>query len=201
MVIGSFPGELRAARGTKGKTGSGGCSLPSDKLTLRELAKMNGKVTSVTLRPGLSWTAFCSLPDHLQKEYLEAMLSHDATSVTLSEMFRISQSSLYHRAKSLGVVFPQYNGYTNKKKRESWEAYCQKCAEQKEEKLNELKEKEETKVAEVKTEIVKNEAATSLKSGRLCFEGRGDEIARLLAEVLPGGEIEVEVNFRALDIE
>lgn len=55
-----------------------------------------------------------------------------------------------------------------------------------------------TKPVTVTTSVTKP-VPPVLKSGRLCLEGDGFEIARLLTELLPAGEIEAEVNFRVLE--
>lgn len=199
MVIGSFPGELRAARGTKSKTGgTSGCELPSDKLTLKQIEAMHGEITSVTLRPGLSWTALCALPEHLQKAYMETMVEHGASSFALADMFDISQTSVYNRLKALGITMPPVPASVARQNRERWDAWCEECEKKKAEKIAELEGKEMAEEKKITTEVTKVGKSMVLKSGRLCLEGEGAEIARLLMEILPGGELEVEVNFHAV---
>ena len=216
MTNGYFPGALEAARATKKQ--KGGCNLPSDRLSLKEIQSLHGPITSVTLKPGLSWSGFCALPEHLQKEYAEAMIAHGASGTTLAEMFGIPVTTMKMRLKPLGVVFGQYGGVKAAENADRFKAWCEECAAEKEKKLEELKnapatvepkteefltEKakeayetmEETKTVKVETSVKK---PTVFQSGRLCFEGEGYEIAKLLGEILPFGEIEVEVNFRVI---
>ena len=216
MTYGYFPGALAAARATKKQ--KGGCNLPSDRLTLKEIQSRHGPITSVTLKPGLSWSGFCALPEHLQKEYADAMIAHGASGTTLAEMFGIPVSTMKMRLKPLGVVFGRYGGTNAAENADRFKSWCKECAAEKEKKLEELK----TEAVEPKEEEFMTEKAaaayaametpekkpvtmttavkkpTVFQSGRLCFEGEGFEIAKLLGEILPFGEIEVEVNFRVV---
>ena len=218
MAIGSFPGQLAAARGVKKQ--KGGCNLPSDRLTLKEIQALHGPITSVTLKPGLSWSGFCALPEHLQKEYADAMIAHGASGTTLAEMFGIPVSTMKMRLKPLGVVFGQYGSAKAAENADRFKAWREECAAEKEKKLEELKnapatvepkeeefmtEKAAAAYAAMETPEKKPVAVTKavkkptvFQSGRLCFEGEGYEIAKLLGEILPFGEIEVEVNFRVV---
>lgn len=218
MTNGYFPGALAAARATKKQ--KGGCNLPSDRLTLKEIQSLHGPITSVTLKPGLSWSGFCALPEHLQKEYADAMIAHGASGTTLAEMFGIPVTTMKMRLKPLGVVFGQHGSAKAAENADRFKAWREECAAEKEKKLEELKnapatvepkeeefmtekaaaayaamETPEKKTVKVETSVKK---PTVFQSGRLCFEGEGYEIAKLLGEILPFGEIEVEVNFRVV---
>lgn len=218
MTNGYFPGALAAARGRVKQ--KGGCRLPSDRLTLKEIEAMHGPITSVTLKPGLSWTAFCALPDHLQKQYAEAMIAHGASGTTLAQMFGIPVTTMKVRMKPLGIIFGQYGGAKAAENAERFKDWIEECEAEKEKKLEELKnapatvepkeeefmtEKAAAAYAAMETPEKKPVAVTTavkkptvFQSGRLCFEGEWYEIAKLLGEILPFGEIEVEVNFHVI---
>ena len=66
------------------------CSLPSDNLTPRQLAKLSGPCVSVKMNAPTTWKEFKPLPDNLKREYL----------VGLRDRYGVSQTEI---AKMLGV--------------------------------------------------------------------------------------------------
>lgn len=66
------------------------CSLPSDNLTPRQLAKLSGPCVSVKMNAPTTWKEFKPIPDNLKREYL----------VGLRDRYGVSQTEI---AKMLGV--------------------------------------------------------------------------------------------------
>ena len=189
--IGSFAGQVSAARHTKGHGGGvSACDLPSDRLSEKELEKMNGEVQTVKLRPGLSWAKFCGLSETLQAAYLEAMIEHGACIMDLAVMFGVNMPSVSIRAETLGVAFPKKTDH------KLWTDWCMECL------LKNKKEEElmAEKTYTVTTAVTKETPKSCIKSGSLILRGTGDEVASQLKRVLAEGTIyEVKVEFEVDD--
>lgn len=183
--IGSFPGELSAARHTVGR--KHGCSLPSDNLTQQQIQKLNGEVKTVRLRPGIKWAELCALTDTMQREYLNTMIEHGAHSVQLGEMFGVSSVAVGMRCKALGV--PLNAKGAGKKVLEDdalrWRAWVTKCAEEDKQK------EEEKKVDEKKSDNITITTAVTtpivgVTSGTISVIGTVEEVLAAVNRVLVG---------------
>lgn len=107
-------GGKRIARGAfskKGGSRSKRCSLPSDKLTPKQLKERNGKVISYNLNKPMSWKTFKSLDDETQSQYIYTLAhKYHARSMDVAEMFGLNPSyfSTYITGKSYGKgMFPR----------------------------------------------------------------------------------------------
>lgn len=191
--IGSFPGELAAARSTKGRAGSGGCSLPSDSLTAEEIRKLNGEVKTVRLRPGIVWAELCALSDRMQTEYLKVMIEHGARPKTLGKMLGVSDQSVRLRMQALGLPMDK-QGMSHTVvdgKDKQWDEWCAKCAEEdraKEEKPVDRKTLEDAgliypeKSITITTQITKG---ADIRSASITMRGMGDQIIDTIKSMLP----------------
>lgn len=83
----------RLARGAYAKKNgcrSKKCSLPSDKLTKKQLKERNGKVMSYNLSKPMDWKTFKSLDKDTKTEYLYRLVHvHHARAKDVAEMFGI----------------------------------------------------------------------------------------------------------------
>ena len=103
----------RIARGAfakKGGSRSKRCSLPSDKLTEKQLKERNGKIMSYNLSKPMDWKTFKSLDDETQSQYLYGLVrKYHARAKDVAEMFGINQNyfSQWLLGKSWGKgLFP-----------------------------------------------------------------------------------------------
>lgn len=191
--IESFPGELAAARSTKGRTGSGGCSLPSDSLTAEEIRKLNGEVKTVRLRPGIVWAELCALSDRMQTEYLKTMIEHGARPKTLGKMLGVSDQSVRLRMQALGLPLAK-QGVSHTVvdgMDKQWDEWCAKCSEEdkaKEEKQMDRKTLEDAgmiypeKSMTITTQITKG---ADIKRGSVEMRGTADQIVNTVMAMLP----------------
>lgn len=106
-------GGKRIARGAfakKGGSRSKRCSLPSDKLTPKQLKERNGKVMSYNLNKPMSWKTFKSLDNETQSQYLYGLAhKYHARAKDVAEMFGLNRNyfSQWLHGKSWGKdIFP-----------------------------------------------------------------------------------------------
>jgi len=77
--------KKRIARGAfnrKGTTNRKGCRLPHENLTKKELEKLNGEITTVSMLSPISWTTFKTLAPDLQEEYLDTQIKRFGVGLT-----------------------------------------------------------------------------------------------------------------------
>ncbi len=193
--IGSFPGEIQAARHTKGHSGTG-CTLPSDSLTAAQVAKMSGEVRTVRLRPGLKWSAFCALNDRMQSEYIKTMVEHGARPKTLGYMFGVSDQSVRLRIKALGLPLDRTEVSTlvQKEKDKEWDEWCAKCAQEDAEK--EVKVREQEKPAPVISTSVN--CGSTILGGSVMMTGMVRDVLARLADLIPDAKVEISVEYKVL---
>ena len=103
----SKTGAMHRKNGSRSKK----CTLPSDHLTKKEREKMNGPVQSIKMnRPYNDWRQFRSLPESMQVEYLNNLITkYGARGCDIAQMFDISSSCLYATCKGYvdKVYFPR----------------------------------------------------------------------------------------------
>lgn len=201
--IGSFPGELAAARHTKGHSATG-CTLPSDSLTAEEIRKLNGEVKTIRLRPGITWAELCALSDTMQEAYLRAMLEHGARTQTLSKMLGVSDQSVRMRMQALGLPLdkPGVSHTVLDGKDKEWHAWCLKCSE-------EDKAKEEMPV-EPKTELHLDNGGLTITTevtkgatvmhGSVSMKGTYEEILNTIRQMLPADrKLRVNIEYKHME--
>lgn len=206
--IGSFPGELAAARSTKGRTGSGGCSLPSDSLTAEEIRKLNGEVKTVRLRPGIVWAELCALSDRMQTEYLKTMIEHGARPKTIGKMLGVSDTSVRLRMQALGLPLDKQgvSRIVTDGKDKQWDEWCAKCAEEdraKEEKPVEPKVDKAVQFEmdnggfRISTAVIRG---AKVMRGSVAMTGTAEEILTSVREMLPtDGRLWVNIEYKHME--
>ena len=205
--IGSFPGELAAARSTKGRTGSGGCSLPSDSLTAEEIRKLNGEVKTVRLRPGITWAELCALSNRMQTEYLKTMIEHGARPKTLAKMLGVSDASVRLMMQALGLPMDKQgvNHTVTDGKDKQWDEWCAKCAEEdraKEEKPVDRKAMEDAlrKLSNLTTVTTMVTKGATVIHGSVAMTGTAEEILTSVREMLPtDGRLWVNIEYKHME--
>ena len=71
------------------------CSLPSDRFSKSELAKMNGEVLSYHMREPMEWREFTKLPADLATEYMNALIaSFDVGAKHIAKMLGVTPNTL-----------------------------------------------------------------------------------------------------------
>ena len=95
----------RSASKKKNGSKSKKCSLPSDKLSRKEIASMNGPVKSWKMTEFYTWDEFKSMPKDIQAEYLNYLIKQYGvgTRTISSVLFEKSASNLGNYIKNSGL--------------------------------------------------------------------------------------------------
>lgn len=90
--------------------GKGGCKLPSDFMTKKEIKAMNGEcVKYASLKGPMNWTEFKRLPDDLKKEYVLSIRERfNAPNNAIADMFNVSPTCISKYFKCLGLVMSSH---------------------------------------------------------------------------------------------
>ena len=100
------------------------CGLPSDHLTQKQWKERNGACMTMNLTRPMSWEDFSQLPDSMQKEYLQHLIdTYHVGCGAIGKMFGHSQSTVFNRAKKLGVTLANTNGRLPSELQERWLAF------------------------------------------------------------------------------
>lgn len=83
----------------------GGCTLPSDTMTRKEIAAMNGEVKTYNVTRPMKWSEYKRLPDDLKREYWRNMQSCGGAATWLEEHMGVSNDTILNAAKAVGCPF------------------------------------------------------------------------------------------------
>ena len=113
--------------------------LPSDRLTNKQRAQLNGSPVTYKLNRPMSWEEFKALPHHVQTEYVQLLMRNfKANATRLADMFGINVSSFckYFKTNELGITFTRGNGSAlSREQLEGWSKFVD--GEKPEEELHE----------------------------------------------------------------
>lgn len=184
-------GKKRIARSAFLKPRHSGCTLPSDKMTRKEIAAMNGEVKTYNVTRPMKWSEYKRLPDDLKREYWRNMQSCGGAATWLAPLMGASDASIRNAAEAVGVPFKR-GAYDQ----ELWQAVeyrwaIQDCAQAAQERTQDAAECSNTPPGAKPAEPLKTPAA--LTHARLVLNGERESILQHLALLMPdSGEIVVE---------
>ena len=85
--------------------GKGGCTLPHEFKTKKELKAMNGEVKNFNLNKPMYWDTFKSMPDDLKKEYINGLREKfDVPDMKIAEMFGVIPNTVSRFFKCYGLA-------------------------------------------------------------------------------------------------
>lgn len=85
--------------------GKGGCKLPSDFMTKKEIKAMNGEVKSYRLNEPMNWDTFKGMPDDLKGQYLKWIREEfGASDAAIAEMMNIHAVTFGKYMRVLGLT-------------------------------------------------------------------------------------------------
>jgi len=101
--------KKRTARGVYSKkthNGKAGCRLPSESLTAKEKAALNGPVVSYNLSKPMTWGQYRALPNDQTRALYLTKLVRDigAKDCMLSKMFGVSDKTVFNERTRLGIA-------------------------------------------------------------------------------------------------
>lgn len=89
-----------SARKRKTHNGKGGCTLPHESMTKKELDALNGPAVTVDPRKPMTWDEFKALPSSSQEYYVSYLAKHYHVSGSdLCRMFKIATSTFVRHVK------------------------------------------------------------------------------------------------------
>lgn len=108
-----------SARHKKNGSKSKRCSLPSDKLTKKQIKERCGPVITYNLNKSMKWLDFKALPSDVQAEYLQKLQrDFNVTAVDLGKMFEVQPLTVRKHVanNNLNVDFPRGRTMTSDQK-------------------------------------------------------------------------------------
>lgn len=103
------------------------CGLPSDYMTRKERAAMNGPVKTYKLDEPMTFNEFLDLPDDLKKMYLQNLSElYGASNGSIAKMMGCTDVTVGRYKKILGIGCPGRGAgkRMSKDKKAMWEAFC-----------------------------------------------------------------------------
>ena len=183
------------------------CTLPSDNMTAGEIRKRNGEIMQYKLNQPMKWKEFKSMPEDLQKEYIQKLASEKkARIIDIAEMLGVHKNYL---SKYSRTIFQGETPFTrthqvnqNKEWRDSIEGNITTSEERKNEEVNSLEERsEEAETANESVKQPKNVETSErmkIKKGYICYEGRPQEVfSKLILGLNPEQIYGFEILFYA----
>lgn len=178
----------RGIYGKKNGSKSKRCSLPSDKLSKKELKKLNGECKMYNLSKPMSYSVFCSMPVDLRIEYLTKLRDEFGASLSdIAVMMHVSYNALsVHKNAQLNGK-PEFKSY--KKSRLDGLAWARFLTQDCDKPAEELKE-EKPEVADEPVVIKKLCVDIStpkfdlIQNGNLVLTGKPEDIIHVLHSIL-----------------
>ena len=76
------------------------CNLSTDYMTRKQMKERSGKPVTYNFKKPMNWQDFCSLPVHIQKEYLLNLISeYQTTASDLARMFGVTAQTVTKHCK------------------------------------------------------------------------------------------------------
>lgn len=201
--------------------GKGGCKLPSDFMTKKEINAMNGEAKTFNLNKPMYWDMFESMPDDLKKEYITGLRERfDVPDNKIAEMFGVGGNTISRFFKCYGLAVAHKRGNRNWDE-EGWDRWrgaivdlAEVPAEFTVEAESESDSKTPVETVEeeiditVETKVEENQGRscdhTERKraiplNGRMVFNGTIDEIVESLRLILGNSEVGLIVDWSIID--
>lgn len=108
-----------SARHKKNGSKSKKCTLPSDRLTEKQIRERHGRTIVYNLNKPMDWITFKNLPVHAQKEYLSQLKqAFGVTATDIAKMFGVTASTVlrYTETQSFNIDFSRGHRMSGEKK-------------------------------------------------------------------------------------
>lgn len=183
------------------------CTLPSDNLTAGQIKKRNGEIMEYKLNKPMKWKEFRSMPEDLQKEYIQKLASEKkAKAKDVAEMLGIHKNYLSDYTRTLFQGETPFAGKHQVNQSQEWRDFIEgnktTSEKSKNEEVNSLEER--SKEAETSNERVKQpksaetQTEMKIKKGYVCYEGRPQEVfSKLILGLNPEQTYGFEIIFYA----
>lgn len=96
--------KMVARSASKKNTHGGRVRFPSDNMTKKEIAKMNGEVKEYRMNEPMGWKEFKALPDDLKISYIKSLREkYNAPDIHIANMLGVCRTSLVKEIARLGL--------------------------------------------------------------------------------------------------
>ena len=199
--------------------GKGGCTLPHEFKTKKELKAMNGEIKNFNLNKPMYWDTFKSMPDDLKKEYITGLRENfDVPDMKIAEMFGVIPNTVSRFFKCYGLAETHKRG-SRKWDEDGWDRWRGAKIDLPEIPVIEsIENAPETPVEAVEAEIdipVENEVVENQgcscghverkravpANGKMTFDGPIEEIVETLQMLLAGAEVTLDVAWTVMESE
>ena len=183
------------------------CTLPSDNMTAGQIKKRNGEIMQYKLNQPMKWKEFKSMPEDLQKEYIQKLASEKkARAIDIAEMLGVHKNYFSSIARALFQGETPFTGKHQVNQSQEWRDFIEgnitTPEEKKNEEVNSLEERSEE--AETANERVKQpksaetQTEMKIKRGYVCYEGRPQQVfSKLILGLNPEQTYGFEILFYA----
>lgn len=194
----------RTARGVYAKKGgsrSKRCSLPSDNLTAKQRKELNGPMTNYNLSKKMTWEEFLAMPNDLQREYIEKLISeHKARRIDVIKMFGISNNGLAKYLKTKQNGWTPWGKTGAKKLNPEWRRFVSSGEETAEKVYEPVEAPIVAPAAPSAVKLAKEEDRAEIVlrclDGTIRYEGDPAAIFTKVLQIMePGKNYGVEINF------
>ena len=187
------------------------CTLPSDNMTAGQIKKRNGEIMQYKLNQPMKWKEFKSMPEDLQKEYIQKLASEKkARAIDIAEMLGVHKNYFSKHARTLFQGKTPFTRTHQVNQSQEWRDFIEgnitTTEERKNEEVNSLKERsEEAETANERVKQPKNAETAErmkIKKGYICYEGRPQEVfSKLILGLNPEQTYGFEILFYAQEEE
>lgn len=187
------------------------CTLPSDNMTAGQIKKRNGEIMQYKLNQPMKWKEFKSMPEDLQKEYIQKLASEKkARAIDIAEMLGVHKNYFSKHARTLFQGETPFTRTHQVNQSQEWRDFIEgnitTPEERKNEEVNSLEERsEEAETANERVKQPKNAETTErmkIKKGYICYEGRPQEVfSKLILGLNPEQTYGFEILFYAQEEE
>ena len=198
--------------------GKGGCKLPSDFMSKKEIKAMNGEVVNFNLSKPMYWDTFKTMPDDLKKEYINGLREKfDVPDNKIAEMFGVGIGTISRWFRCCDLAVAQNRG-KRKWDEDGWNRWRGATFD-----LPEIPVIEETTVTTTETpvETVEEEIDIPVENkieenqgcscghterkraipanGSMTFDGPIEDIVETLRMLLAGAEVTLDVAWTVVE--
>lgn len=183
------------------------CTLPSDNMTAGEIRKRNGEIMQYKLNQPMKWKEFRSMPEDLQKEYIQKLASEKkARGIDIAEMLGVTRNFFSTYTKKLFQEKTPFTRTHQVNQSQEWREFIEgnitASEERKSEEVNSLEGRnEEAETANERVKQQKNvetQTKMKIKKGYVCYEGRPQEVfSKLILGLNPEQTYGFEILFYA----
>lgn len=198
--------------------GKGGCKLPSDFMTKKEIKAMNGETKTFNLNKPMYWDTFKAMPDDLKREYINGLREKfDVPDQKIAEMFGVIPNTISRFFKCYGLAVVGKRG-SRKWDEDGWDRWRGAKYD-----LPEVPVVEETAVVTLETPVEAVEAEIDIPvenkveenqgcscghterkraipaNGSMTFDGPIEDIVETLRMLLAGAEVTLDVAWTVIE--